>query len=99
MSAIPFPVDREREAVINRGRDATTFLTMPFWKEIQEFLQARIVARLKALEDAVHADAVTTKVLADKWRIEKAVIQDVLNYPHAAIEAARDAQAGGSYGG
>lgn len=88
-------IDSEREQVLNRGRDATTFLTMSFWKEMEEFGHARIAQRLKALEAATHADAIMTKALADQWRIEKQVIEDFLKLPYAAIEAA---QKGDNYG-
>lgn len=88
-------IDAERDEVLNRARDATTFLTMSFWKEMEEFGHQRIRQRLKALEAADHADAATTKALADKWRIEKQVIEDFLKLPYAAVEAA---QKGDNYG-
>lgn len=88
-------IDAERDEVLNRARDATTFLTMSFWKEMEEFGRTRVAQRLRALESADHADAATTKALADKWRIEKQVIEDFLKLPYAAVEAARK---GDNYG-
>jgi hypothetical protein len=80
--------DREEQERIQRGRDATTFVTMPFWGELQAFGEKRIAQRLNALENAKHADAATTKALVDLWRMEAQVIRDFLKFPYAAIEAA-----------
>lgn len=88
-------VDAERDEVVNRARDATTFLTMSFWKEMEDFGHTRVAQRLRALEIADHADAATIKALADRWRIEKQVIEDFLKLPYAAVEAA---QKGDNYG-
>lgn len=80
--------DREDQERIQRGRDATTFVTLPFWAEMKEFGEKRIAQRLNALESAKHADATTTKALVDVWRTEAQVIRDFLKYPYAVIEAA-----------
>lgn len=80
--------DREDQERIQRGRDATTFVTMPFWGELQAYGEQRIAQRLNALENAPYASAETTKGLVELWRIEQRVIRDFLKYPYAAIEAA-----------
>ena len=79
------------DEIITRGRDATTFVTLPFWKDMQEYLSGREQQRLKAIEDAKSADALIVKGLVFRWQVEKELIGEFLRYPYAAIEAARDA--------
>lgn len=88
-------IDQEQEQVLTRARDANLLLTMAFWREIEDFGHQRIARRLKAVESAEHANPEATKHLVDLWRIEKAVIEDFLRLPHAAVEAA---QKGDNYG-
>lgn len=89
-------IDLERQQVIDRGRDATTFLTMTFWADMRQFLEAKVAARQKDVENCKHGDAQVVKGMVWRWQIEKQVIEDILQYPYAAIEAAR--LAGGTNG-
>jgi hypothetical protein len=83
-------VPTELQEVYQRGLAASTFVSQPFWKELERYMAESIATALEALEKARNAEPTVKANLVDRWLITKDLVARIEQFPVAAIEAARE---------
>jgi len=80
----------ELQEVYQKGLAASTLITQPFWKDLQEYMGQQVMDALNALSDAKFADDYTKARRVDKFILIKELVARIEQFPLAAIEAARE---------
>ena len=86
---LTIPVDELQEAY-QRGLAASTLITQPFWKDLQEYMGLQVQQALNAVADAKFADDTTKARRVDRWITVSELVARIEQFPLAAIEAAKE---------
>lgn len=80
----------EQELIRQRGLQASTFVSQPFWIELIAGLRAIVQEKQKALEESRFANPQIKAAMVDHLIIAKELVARIERIPQAAIEAARE---------
>lgn len=80
----------EQELTYRRGLAASTFISQPFWKDMQEYMGQQVADAMNALTDAKFADDNVKARRLDKFVLIKELVARIEQFPLAAIDAARE---------
>lgn len=80
----------EQELIYRRGLAASTFISQPFWKDMQEYMGEQVNAAMQAMRDAANASDQTKANLLTRWQIIEGLVARIEQFPLAAIDAARE---------
>ena len=83
-------IENEQDAIRERGLAASTFLSQPFWQELQRYMQTLVNQRLADIEGSGLASDVVKARFVEHYIQTKELVARIERFPLAAIEAARE---------
>ena len=79
----------ELQEVYQKGLAASTLITQPFWKDLQQFMNQQVLNAMNDMADAKYADDAIKARRVDKWLTIRDLVARIEQFPLAAIDAAK----------
>ena len=79
----------ELQEVYQKGLAASTLITQPFWKDLQQYMNQQVLDAMNAMADAKFATDDVKARRVDRWLTIRDLVARIEQFPLAAIDAAK----------